>query len=178
MAAQLYLVALGSNRPHARYGAPRAVLTAACTALTQLPAQIIALAPTLTSAPVGPSLRQYANSAVIIETGFGPAKLMSCLKQIERSFGRRPGGQRWSSRVLDLDIILWSGGSFHTSDLTIPHPAFRQRSFVLQPAMAIAPCWKDPVTNLSLRQLHARLTRRAPPPRGATSTRNICVSGP
>lgn len=89
--------------------------------------------------------------------------MLAKLKQIEREFGRgRRRGQRWQARVLDLDIILWSGGIVASPALQIPHPAFRQRRFVLDPASAIAGDWRDSVTNLSLRQLQARLTRPRP----------------
>ena len=81
--------------------------------------------------------------------------------EIEREFGRRPGGQRWAARVLDLDVVLWSGGCFAAPDLIIPHLQFRDRAFVLGPAAAIAPRWRDPVTGLTIRQLRARLARRA-----------------
>jgi 2-amino-4-hydroxy-6-hydroxymethyldihydropteridine diphosphokinase len=42
----------------------------------------------------------------------------------------------------------------------IPHPAFRQRRFVLAPLVEIAPDWRDPVTHLTARQLLARLDRK------------------
>jgi 2-amino-4-hydroxy-6-hydroxymethyldihydropteridine diphosphokinase len=58
--------------------------------------------------------------------------------------------------VLDLDIVLWSGGAWSSPDLTVPHIAFRERGFVLDPAAAIAPAWRDPVSGLTLRQLAAR----------------------
>lgn len=111
------------------------------------------------TAPVGPSLRRYANSAAAIETRLDPPSLLTLLKRVEREFGRRPGGRRWTSRVLDLDIVLWSGGAWETRELTIPHPLFRTRDFVLAPAAAAAPDWRDPITGLNLRQLRARLTR-------------------
>jgi 2-amino-4-hydroxy-6-hydroxymethyldihydropteridine diphosphokinase len=73
--------------------------------------------------------------------------------------------------VLDCDIVLWSGGVWRsggrTMPLAIPHPAFAIRAFVLTPALAIAPGWRDPVSGLTLAHLHARLTRRRPLPRGA-----------
>uniref|UniRef100_UPI0015771B8A 2-amino-4-hydroxy-6- hydroxymethyldihydropteridine diphosphokinase n=1 Tax=Sphingomonas bacterium TaxID=1895847 RepID=UPI0015771B8A len=80
-----------------------------------------------------------------------------------RAFGRRRG-RRWGARVLDLDIVLWSGGSWRSPGLTIPHPAFRDRRFVLDPMVALAPRWRDPVTGLTIRQLAAQLTRRRPLP--------------
>ncbi|MEO0061733.1 MAG: hypothetical protein RLZZ08_293 [Pseudomonadota bacterium] len=126
---------------------------------------ITAVAPTLTSAPIGPSLRQYANGALLLESTLEPPQLLDALKRIERRFGRTARGQRWSSRVLDLDIVLWSGGAYAAPDLVVPHRLFRERGFVLAPALAIAPRWRDPVSGLTLRQLHSRLTRRTPLPR-------------
>ena len=81
---------------------------------------------------------------------------MARLKAIERSFGRRPG-RRWGARVIDLDIILWSGGVYAGAALTIPHPAFRARRFVLDPLATLVPRWRDPVTGLTVRQLAARV---------------------
>ena len=129
-------------------------------ALAQLPGRLEASAPIVASRPLGPSLRRYANSTAVIATKLDPDDLLDRLQQIERQFGRKPGGQRWTARVLDLDIVLWSGGPWSSPGLTIPHPLFRERSFVLQPANAIAPTWRDPLTGLTLRQLTARLTRR------------------
>lgn len=123
---------------------------------------MLAVSPALLTDPVGPSIRRYANGAAVIETSLEPLALLTALKRIERAFGRRAGGQRWSARVLDLDVVLWSGGPFAAPGLTIPHPLFRERRFVLGPALAIAGQWRDPLTGLTLRQLHARLTRPRP----------------
>lgn len=114
------------------------------------------------SAPMGPSLRRYANAAAIIAGNLPPPKALASLQDVEARFGRERRGQRWRARVLDLDIVLWSGGAYFALDLTIPHPLFRTRGFVLGPAAAIAPRWRDPVTRLTLRQLAARHRRRAP----------------
>lgn len=156
---QRYLIALGSNKRHARHGAPERVLEAALVALAEESVAVEAVAPTLQSPPLGPSRRRYANSAAVIETGLDPEELLALLKQIEHQFGRRSGGQRWSSRVLDLDIVLWNGGSWSSPELTIPHQSFRIRDFVLTPARQVAPEWRDPITGLSANHLHARLTR-------------------
>jgi 2-amino-4-hydroxy-6-hydroxymethyldihydropteridine diphosphokinase len=86
--------------------------------------------------------------------------MLSRLKAIEHQFGRRPG-KRWGPRVLDLDIVLWSGGKFRSRGLTIPHPALGKRSFVLQPLSAIAPGWRVEGV-LAARHLSHRLARRAP----------------
>ena len=69
------------------------------------------------------------------------------------------------ARVLDLDIVLWSGGAWGSPGVTIPHPAFAQRDFVLHPAAAIAPGWRDPITGRTIAQLRSRLTRPRQHPR-------------
>ena len=159
---QRYLVALGSNRRHPRHGAPRTVIRAALRVLGDQGLHVASVAPMMTSAPLGPSLRRYANTAAVIETTLDPPAFLAALKAIERAFGRRSGGQRWSARVLDLDIVLWSGGIWRTRSLTIPHPAFRSRDFVLVPTLKVARTWRDPVTALTIAHLAARLTRGRP----------------
>ena len=162
---QRYLIALGSNRRHQRFGSPEKVLAAALLKLDREGLTLERAGPVVRSAPLGPSRRRYANSAALIATLLNPPELLARLKAIERQFGRRAGGARWTARVLDLDVVLWSGGAFAAHDLTIPHPQFRRRAFVLTPARAIAGTWRDPLTGLTLRQLYARLMR--PRPRGA-----------
>jgi 2-amino-4-hydroxy-6-hydroxymethyldihydropteridine diphosphokinase len=135
------------------------VLAAALARLESEGDEVLDAAPVLLTDPVGPSLRRYANSAAVVETRLDPPALLALLKRIEREFGRRPGGRRWTARVLDLDIVLWSGGAWAEPGLTVPHPLFRIRAFVLAPAAHIAADWRDPVSCLTVRQLHARLTR-------------------
>ena len=135
------------------------MLGAALERLTSEGLRVLFAAPVLLSDPLGPSLRRYANSAVVVETNRDPPAFLGLVKRIERDFGRRPGGQRWTARVLDIDLVLWSGGAYAGPGLTIPHPLFRERAFVLGPAVAIAPRWRDPLSALTVRQLHARLTR-------------------
>ncbi|MCW3835340.1 2-amino-4-hydroxy-6-hydroxymethyldihydropteridine diphosphokinase [Sphingomonas canadensis] len=159
-----YAIALGSNRP-GRHGPPERMLAAALAAL----GGVIAASPVIRTAPIGPSIRRFANAAAIIASDETPPALLRRLKRIERDFGRRPG-QRWGARTIDLDIILWSGGTWAGDGrrggaghgLIVPHTAFRERRFVLDPLAAIAPDWRDPVSGLSVRQLAARLRRPRP----------------
>lgn len=140
-------------------GAPPRVLAAALRALAQNGMAIEAVSEVIASAPMGPSLRRFANAAAVIASDQGPRAVLARLQHIENAFGRRRRGQRWRARPLDIDIVLWSGGMWGDGALTIPHPAMRARDFVLAPAAAIAPRWRDPVTGLTLRQLRVRLTR-------------------
>lgn len=162
-----YLIALGSNIRHHRHGDPRGVLRAALRALPGPEVTVQAAAPIHASAPLGPAKRRYANSAALIASSLEPPAMLALLQRIELAFGRRRA-RRWGARVLDLDIVLWSGGRWRSPQLILPHPAFRDRAFVLKPAVSLAPNWRDPHTGLRLRHLHARLTRRARLPRAST----------
>ena len=169
MADHRYLLGLGSNMRHPRHGSPKAVVEAALRELDENPLSLGAASPIVGSAPLGPSQRRYANAAAIIATDLEPRDLLDRLKKLEANFGRRAGGQRWRARVLDIDIVLWSGGIWSDGGLTIPHVAFRQRAFVLRPAAGIAADWRDPLTGLTVAQLAARIAapkrldpRRAP----------------
>ena len=151
-----YIVALGSNMRLSGAGGPRAVLDAAIEALADDELDVLAVSPIITSAPVGPSQRRYANAAVLVASALSPPDMLTLLQAVERDFGRKRRGRRWRARTLDLDIVLWSGDIWVSSDLAIPHPAFRERPFVLAPVAKIAPRWRDPLTGLTLRQLAAR----------------------
>ena len=153
MAMASYAIALGSNR-RSRHGSPAATLIAACEAIAQL-GTIERFSAIRSTPALGPAGRGFANAALILRSKLDPSELLSGLKRLERDFGRR-GGRRWGPRVLDLDIILWSEGAWAADGLTIPHPAFRARSFVLEPLAEIAAGWRDPITGRTIRQLLAR----------------------
>ena len=137
-----YALALGSNRRHGRHGRPDAVLIVA-------------------SLPLGGGGRRYANGVAIVATKLDPPALLALLKRIERGFGRR-AGRRWAPRVLDLDILLWSGGRWGARVLHIPHPRMAERRFVLRPLAAVASGWRLPGRALAIRHLAARLAAPAP----------------
>ncbi|MEM7689522.1 MAG: 2-amino-4-hydroxy-6-hydroxymethyldihydropteridine diphosphokinase [Pseudomonadota bacterium] len=164
--SEIYLIALGSNMRVPGIGSPRRVLAVALRALEAEGVSVLAAAPFIDSAPLGPSLRRYANGAACVETQLAPPELLVVLQKLERRFGRgrsQRRGQRWRARALDLDIILWSGGVWISPSLRIPHREMRARDFVLRPAAAIARTWRDPVTGLSLGALSARLMKPTRP---------------
>jgi 2-amino-4-hydroxy-6-hydroxymethyldihydropteridine diphosphokinase len=158
--ASTYLIGIGSNR-WAGGGGPRAIVAHFLARLDPHWGEVIVTSDIMSSAPLGPGTRTYANAVAAIETLLGPPELLAHLKSIERGHGRR-AGRRWGDRVIDLDIIAWSGGIFSSPGLTIPHPEFRKRRFVLSPLCEIAPDWRDPVTHLTARHLLTRLDRKRP----------------
>ncbi|MDQ2893081.1 MAG: 2-amino-4-hydroxy-6-hydroxymethyldihydropteridine diphosphokinase [Pseudomonadota bacterium] len=152
----LYVIAIGSNR-RGRHGTPVHEVAAAIEQLTH----VVAVSAIVASDPIGPSTRRFANAVAVIDSIHPPPDLLHHLKTIEARFGRR-AGRRWGARVIDLDIILWSGGIWASPALTIPHPAFRARRFVLAPLVGVAPRWRDPISNRSVRQLLHAVDRPRP----------------
>jgi 2-amino-4-hydroxy-6-hydroxymethyldihydropteridine diphosphokinase len=156
--SHLYAIAIGSNRPHGRFGRPAGVIEAAIARLDE-EFCLFDASPIVLNAAHGGAGRDFANAVALVESALDPPEMLSRLKSLEREFGRR-AGRRWGARVLDLDIALWSGGTFRSPRLTIPHPRLARRSFVLQPLSAIAPAWR--IGSLSIGHLAHRLARRRP----------------
>ena len=157
MARTSYAIALGSNRPHGRHGRPDGVIRAAVAALATL-GSVEQISATHRTAALGPAGRSFANAAAILSTELVPPDLLAALKSVEQSFGRRRG-RRWGPRVLDLDIILWSGGTFASPRLRIPHPQMARRAFVLRPLAEVARDWPVAPARSRVRHLLARMDR-------------------
>lgn len=155
--SHIYALALGSNRPLSAGRTP-ARLLAEAAALIGAEARLVAVSPIFTTSPLGPSARLFANAALLVESALPPPAMLARLQGIEARLGRRRY-RRWGARSMDIDIILWSGGCWRSGVLVVPHPAFRGRAFVLDPLATIAPDWRDPVTGLAIRHLHARLQK-------------------
>ncbi|MCA1748450.1 MAG: 2-amino-4-hydroxy-6-hydroxymethyldihydropteridine diphosphokinase [Parasphingopyxis sp.] len=154
-----YALGLGANIY--RSGPPARAIKRALATLEEWGIDILARSRVLHTRPLGPGQRNFANAAVIVETEHAPPALFALVKAIERDFGRRRS-RRWGDRVLDIDIILWSGGIWADRDIAIPHPAFRDRAFVLDPLAEIAADWHDPVSGRTIRQLRHRLSAHSP----------------
>jgi 2-amino-4-hydroxy-6-hydroxymethyldihydropteridine diphosphokinase len=114
--------------------------------------------PIILSTAYGGAGRDFANAVALVESQLEPKALLAQLKALERAFGRRPG-KRWGERVLDLDLVVWSGGNFRARGLTVPHPRLPEREFVLAPLAAIAPQWRI-LGGLTAPHLLSRLGKR------------------
>ena len=158
-ATHLYAIALGSNRPHGRHGVPAKVIGAAIARLDQ-DFGLFDVSPIVLNPAEGGAGRDFANAVALVESRFDPLTLLTALKAIEREFGRRPG-RRWGTRVLDLDILVWSGGHVRSARLTIPHPRLAVRAFAIEPLAMIAPDWRI-IGGLTAKHLASRLARRPP----------------
>lgn len=102
----------------------------------------------------------YLNGALVGITQASPEQLLTDLQALEAERGRART-HRNASRTLDLDLILYGDAVVSRPALTVPHPRFRERAFVLAPLAEVAGDWIDPVTGLTVTALLQRLTARA-----------------
>lgn len=87
----------------------------------------------------------FLNAAAVGESTLSAPAILDVLLAVEAGFGReRP--QPRAPRTLDLDLIFYGLEIIDTPGLTVPHPRFRERRFVLEPLAEIAADWVDPVT--------------------------------
>lgn len=104
--------------------------------------------------PVGVSGPQplFLNAAAVGESTMSARALLEALLAIEQERGReRPYAN--APRTLDLDLILFGETVLDESGLTVPHPRFRERRFVLEPLAEIAPALVDPVSRRTVGDL-------------------------
>jgi 2-amino-4-hydroxy-6-hydroxymethyldihydropteridine diphosphokinase len=113
------------------------------------------LGPIIETVPVGDGLEHdplFLNTVGVGESALPASELLGALRAIEAAAGRvrpYPG----APRTLDLDLILVGGEVIDEPGLQVPHPRFRDRLFVLEPLVEVAPGIRDPVTHLTAREL-------------------------
>lgn len=107
-------------------------------AVESLP-DVVAVSPVYETDPVGgPDQNQFLNLVVEMMTAIEPLDLLGLCHRIETA-ADRVRDVRWGPRTVDLDIIWMDGIEMDTERLTIPHPRWRERRFVLVPLRDLAP---------------------------------------
>ena len=100
----------------------------------------------------------FLNAAAVGETTLSAPAVLDVLLAVEQGLGReRP--YAGAPRTIDLDLILYGGEAIELPGITVPHPRFRERPFVLEPLAELAPEWVDPMTGKSIAELLAAVQK-------------------
>ena len=123
----------------ANLGDAAAAVRQALQGLANLPAtRLVAASRLYATAPVGAAGPDYVNAVAAIATRLTAPDLLDALLDQELAAGReRP--YRHAPRTLDLDLLLYGDARIDSPALTLPHPRWRERAFVLQPLADVAP---------------------------------------
>jgi 2-amino-4-hydroxy-6-hydroxymethyldihydropteridine diphosphokinase/dihydropteroate synthase len=99
--------------------------------------------------------RPFLNMVIKGETDLSPHELLVSLKSIERELGRPKNYERWSPRIIDLDILLWEGVTINTPTLKVPHAELENRPFLchLLALMGVRPYTQRKFSNCFTRSL-------------------------
>ncbi|MBN1787921.1 MAG: 2-amino-4-hydroxy-6-hydroxymethyldihydropteridine diphosphokinase [Sedimentisphaerales bacterium] len=99
----------------------------------------------------------YLNCVAKITTSLEAGELLKVLKRIESEGDRKESAEKWSSRTIDLDILLFGDEIIQIDQLTVPHRQMHLRSFVLSGLCELAPQVVHPVLQENASVLYKRL---------------------
>jgi 2-amino-4-hydroxy-6-hydroxymethyldihydropteridine diphosphokinase len=139
------VIALGSNRGDRRRNLLRAIEELRRVITVVRVSSIHDTEPV--DAPQGSP--RFLNMVIAGHTTLTPEQLLSHLLDIEHRLGRVRGARN-APRTIDLDLIFHGGNIRRTRELTLPHPRYRDREFVMKPLRELQLGWKDPLTGRAL----------------------------
>ncbi len=88
----------------------------------------------------------FYNICAKVSTNLNPESLLKRLLSIEQKLGRkRTEDKQYTSRTIDLDILLFDDEVIFAPNLTVPHPRMLKRKFVMVPLTEIAADFKHPI---------------------------------
>lgn len=75
---------------------------------------------------------EFYNQIITLVTGLTPFQVLDVIHSIEDTMGRERG-EKWGTRIIDIDILFWGDQIIQETNLSIPHPGIPNRKFVLIP---------------------------------------------
>jgi 2-amino-4-hydroxy-6-hydroxymethyldihydropteridine diphosphokinase len=130
----LAVVALGANLGNAL----DTVLKAIQDLSTLQEARLVKASSCYRTAPIQAQGPDFINAVVLLETAMSAHQLLMVLKTLEHAAGRTRSYLN-APRTLDLDLIFHGDQVLNSPELTVPHPRWRERAFVLLPLAEICP---------------------------------------
>ena len=142
---QVYL-SVGSNQE------PRKHVPMALDAITELFSPV-ELSPVYESVAVGFEGDNFFNLVAGFDTELPLTELDERLDQIEQDCGRKRGEERFTSRTMDLDLLVYGDHVCHDDHWDLPRGEITRNAFVLKPLAELAPDFVHPELGLSFLQL-------------------------
>ncbi len=99
----------------------------------------------------------FLNQVIELKTSLKPKDLLSAVLSIEAGLGRKRV-EKWGSRIIDIDILLYEDQIVNEPELSIPHPYLAFRRFCLMPLCEIAPEFIHPVLKKNIQELLLELS--------------------
>ncbi|MFT6937615.1 MAG: 2-amino-4-hydroxy-6-hydroxymethyldihydropteridine diphosphokinase [Saprospiraceae bacterium] len=96
----------------------------------------------------------FYNQALKVETNLKPQAILEKTLQIENEDFNRIRTEKWTARIIDIDILFYNDEVIKTDNLVIPHPHLHQRNFVLIPLMEIAGEMEHPILKETIEDLY------------------------
>ena len=104
----------------------------------------VRLSPVYRTRAVGFEGPDFFNLVALIETDLAIDELHDRLRHIEDSQGRQRGGERFASRSLDIDILLYGDAVLHDIGYDVPRDEILRYAFVLKPLADLMPDQRHP----------------------------------
>ena len=143
-------LSLGSNLEPERH------LAAAAAALRRRFADV-RFSPVYRSDAVGFDGPPFLNAAAVLESDLPALALDAWLHALEDTLGRRRDVPRFSSRTLDVDLLLYGDEVLRgPGHLELPRPELATEAFVLVPMVDLAPTLVHPTLQCTLATLLAQ----------------------
>ncbi len=110
----------------------------------------------------GKMVQNFLNLCCTVQTGLAPFEMLESVQKTEQRLGRtfaghgtgsRSRGKTYSSRTIDIDMLLYGERIIYTKELVIPHPLLHERLFVLEPFSEIAGTATHPLFRLTVNEL-------------------------
>ena len=146
--SQSLVVALGSN-----LGDRLGTLCLALHSLENAGIRVGAFSSVFETPPVG-YLDQppFLNMVALASTDLPPRRVLSIFQSVEELAGRRRDFPN-SPRTLDLDLLFFRDWIVRDPDLLVPHPKWKERSFVVRPLEEVTPRHRDPETGWMVQEV-------------------------